>query len=245
MKKSRMLTVESMDVYRGSTHVLHEISLEINHGESVALIGANGAGKTTTLRTISGLLSLHNGSISYTPSIGEASLRLDEMKAEEIVAAGISHCPEGRGIFNDLSVLENLKIGAFLRKDIRQISRDVKQIEELFPVLAERRQQKAGLLSGGEQMMLAIGRALMSKPKLLMLDEPSLGLAPLVVRQIFELLCQMKEMGVTILLVEQNAFMALEFADRAYVIETGRVVMAGQSGELAEDDNVRKAYLGG
>ncbi|PID76001.1 MAG: ABC transporter ATP-binding protein [Deltaproteobacteria bacterium] len=240
-----MLAVESMDVYRGSTHVLHDISLEIKHGEAVALIGANGAGKTTTLKTISGLLAPRSGSINYVSVPGNKPLRLDRLKAENIVAAGISHCPEGRGVFSQLNVLENLKVGAFLRNNAVEIEQDLRQIEEFFPVLAERRQQKAGSLSGGEQMMLAIGRALMSRPKLLMLDEPSLGLAPLVVRQIFELLRQMNEAGVTILLVEQNAVMALEFSDRAYVIETGKIVMEGVSGELAQDDNVRKAYLGG
>ncbi|WP_272700608.1 ABC transporter ATP-binding protein [Desulfovibrio sp. Fe33] len=240
-----MLNIQSLDVYRGSTHVLHDISLQIGRGESVALIGANGAGKTSTLRTISGLLSPRGGTITYRPSPDADPLALHNMKTEDIVAAGVSHCPEGRGVFSQLSVLENLNIGAFLRNDNEGIKRDLDQILTLFPILAERRGQAAGSLSGGEQMMLAVGRALMSRPKLLMLDEPSLGLAPLIVEQIFKLLQEVNETGVTILLVEQNAVMALEFADRAYVIETGRVVMEGPSNELANDDNVRKAYLGG
>ncbi|MES9994596.1 ATP-binding cassette domain-containing protein [Desulfovibrio aminophilus] len=240
-----MLTIRHLDVFRGRTHVLRDVSLEIGRGEIVALIGANGAGKTTTLRTVSGLLPARNGEISFAPREGGEVLDLTRTPAEAIVAAGVCHCPEGRGVFSRLSVHENLLMGAYLRDDRQDIRRDMEQVCAMFPILAARRNQPAGNLSGGEQMMLAIGRALMGRPRLLILDEPSLGLAPLVVEAIFQHLARINREGVTILLVEQNAVVALELAHRAYVLENGRVVMSGESAALAGDDNIRKAYLGG
>lgn len=245
MTNKTMLDIQGIDVYRGNTHVLRDVSMSVEQGEIVALIGANGAGKTTTLRTISGLLRPSSGTLEYNPN-GEAEiLNLGSMQAENIVAAGLCHCPEGRGVFSRLTVRENLLMGAYLRDDNEGIRRDMQRVNDMFPILADRKTQLAGSLSGGEQMMLAVGRALMSNPKMLMLDEPSLGLAPLVVEAIFKLLADINKQGVTILLVEQNAVMALELSNRAYVLETGRVVMHGDSKELACDDNVRKAYLGG
>ncbi len=245
MNSSAMLQLDDINVLRGNTHVLHGISLEVGLGEIVALIGANGAGKTSTLRAISGLLQVRDGLIFYRPDSQEKPLELHRMAAEAIVARGLSHCPEGRGIFGGLSVIENLQIGAYLRDDKAAIQRDIERVHEMFPILAERARQTAGTLSGGEQMMLALGRSLMSNPKLLMLDEPSLGLAPMVVESIFEMLDTINQQGVTVLLVEQNAVMALELAHRAYVLENGRITMTGTGAELADDDNVRKAYLGG
>ena len=245
MNPDIMLQVDGVDVLRGNTHVLHEVSLNVGKGEIVALIGANGAGKTTTLRAVSGLLSPRTGKILYRPEKGDTPLSLHKMSAENIVATGLCHCPEGRGIFGGLTVLENLSLGAYLRDDTDGIREDLEHIHDMFPILSDRARQTAGTLSGGEQMMLALGRSLMSRPKLLMLDEPSLGLAPLVVESIFEMLEEINNQGVTVLLVEQNAVMALELAHRAYVIETGRVTMTGTGAELANDDNVRKAYLGG
>jgi branched-chain amino acid transport system ATP-binding protein len=240
-----MLQVDDVAVFRGNTHVLHGVSLEVGAGEIVALIGANGAGKTTTLRAISGLLPTRSGRILYRPEAGGETVRLDRMAAEAMVARGLCHCPEGRGIFGGLTVIENLRMGAYLRDDRQGIQEDLERIHDMFPILADRARQTAGTLSGGEQMMLALGRSLMSRPTLLMLDEPSLGLAPLVVESIFEMLEGINRQGVTVLLVEQNAVMALELAHRAYVIETGRVTMSGTGAALANDDNVRKAYLGG
>lgn len=240
-----MLTVEHIDVFRGKTHVLRDVSLSVEREEIVALIGANGAGKTSTLQTISGLLPVRKGRITFVPAIGSHTLELTRTPAEAIVAAGLCHCPEGRGVFARLSVYENLLMGAYLRRDKREIERDVDQVHAMFPILASRRNQSAGSLSGGEQMMLAIGRALMGRPKLLILDEPSLGLAPLVVETIFDLLARINREGTTILLVEQNAVLALELAHRVYVLENGRVVMCGQSTALIGDDTIRKAYLGG
>ncbi len=239
-----MLTIENIDVYRGKTHVLHNVHLHVGHGEIVALIGANGAGKTTTLKTISGFLSPLKGRIIYTPEKGEKSFYASSMEPEQIVAAGISHCPEGRGVFSQLSIKENLLIGAYLRSD-NEIEKDIQSIYEKFPILEERSNQAAGKLSGGEQMMLALGRSLMSRPKLLILDEPSLGLAPLIIETIFDMLKMINTQGVTILIVEQNAVMALELSHRAYVLETGRVVLFGRSSDLARNPQVRKAYLGG
>ncbi len=239
-----MLTVENIDVYRGRTHVLHQLNLNVSHGEIIALIGANGAGKTTTLRTISGLLRPVTGRILYTPEKGGKPIEISSIAPERIVKSGISQCPEGRGVFSQLSVRENLIIGAYLRSDNR-IEKDLQSIYQTFPILGERAGQAGGHLSGGEQMMLAIGRSLMSRPKLLILDEPSLGLAPLMIETIFDMLRKICEQGVTILLVEQNAVMALELSDRAYVLETGRVALFGQSNELARNPQVRKAYLGG
>lgn len=239
-----MLTLENIDVYRGKTHVLHQLNLNVGHGEIIALIGANGAGKTTTLRTISGLLRPVTGKILYAPEQGKNPIEITSTAPEKIVKSGISQCPEGRGIFSQLSVKENLLVGAYLRSD-SSIQKDLQSVYETFPILGERSAQAGGNLSGGEQMMLAIGRSLMSRPKLLILDEPSLGLAPLVMETIFDMIKKIREQGVTILIVEQNAVMALELSDRAYVLETGRVALFGQSDELARNPQVRKAYLGG
>jgi branched-chain amino acid transport system ATP-binding protein len=212
--------------------------MHVETGEVVTLIGANGAGKTTTLRTITGLLEPREGKISFEGEdiSGRATHRL--------VAKGISMSPEGRGVFANLSVRENLQMGAYLKKDKRAIAAEMERVFEMFPRLKERESQKAGTLSGGEQQMLAIGRALMSQPRLLLLDEPSLGLAPLVVHTIFEAIDEIKSKGTTILLVEQNAHAALKHSDRAYVLETGRIVMEGPSAELAADPRIKEAYLG-
>jgi len=239
-----MLEVRDSHAYIGQTYVLKGVSLEVRHGEIVALIGANGAGKTTTLSTISGLTRSRRGKILFRTDPDGTQRDITRVPAEEIVGMGISHCPEGRQVFSDLSVWENLLIGAYLRKDRQAIQSDLRWVCELFPILEERRPQSAGSLSGGEQMMLAIGRALMSRPRLLLLDEPSLGLAPILVEVIFEMLEQINAQGTTILLVEQNARMALELAQRAYVMETGRVTLSGTGRELAENEEVRKAYLG-
>ena len=239
-----MLEVRDSHAYIGQTYVLKGVSLEVRHREIVALIGANGAGKTTTLSAISGLIRTRRGSILFRPDPDATQRDITKVPAEEIVSMGISHCPEGRQIFSDLNVWENLLIGAYLRKDKQAIQSDLRWVCELFPVLGDRRRQSAGSLSGGEQMMLAIGRALMSRPRLLLLDEPSLGLAPLLVEVIFEMLKQINAQGTTILLVEQNARMALELAQRAYVMETGRVTLSGTGKDLAENEAVRKAYLG-
>jgi branched-chain amino acid transport system ATP-binding protein len=239
-----MLQIENLEVYRGRTYVLKGVSLEVGRGEIVALIGANGAGKTTTLKTISGLIRPQSGRIAYRPETAR-ELALDRVPAEEIVRRGISHCPEGRGVFAGLTVKENLMVGAYLRRDKPGIREDLEMVCALFPILKERATQAAGSLSGGEQAMLAIGRALMARPLLLILDEPSLGLAPLIVARIFGLLAEINARGVTILLVEQNAVMALDLSHRAYVLETGRVILSGPSPEIACDEAVRRAYLGG
>ncbi len=239
-----MLEVRDSHAYIGQTYVLKGVSLEVRHGEIVALIGANGAGKTTTLSTISGLTRSRRGKILFRPDPDATQRDITRVPAEEIVSMGISHCPEGRQVFSDLNVWENLLIGAYLRKDKQAIQSDLQWVCELFPILGDRRRQSAGSLSGGEQMMLVIGRALMSRPRLLLLDEPSLGLAPILVEVIFEMLEQINAQGTTILLVEQNARMALELAQRAYVMETGRVTLSGTGRELAENEEVRKAYLG-
>jgi len=233
-----MLEVEKINVFYGSIHALHDVSLTVSEGELVAILGANGAGKTTTLQAISGLLRPRSGHIRFDGrDITGAPTHL-------IVAAGIGHVPEGRQIFGRLSVAENLRLGAYQRRD-GEIEQDREWIFSLFPVLKERQGQVAGTLSGGEQQMLAIGRALMSRPRLLLLDEPSLGLAPLVTEMIFDVIKKLQTKGITILLVEQNAYQALELADRAYVLETGRVKLAGPSAELMEDPEIKKAYLGG
>ncbi len=239
-----MLSVENIDVYRGKTHVLHQVDIHVKHGEIIALIGANGAGKTTTLRTISGLLNPARGRILYAPGKGKRQTEISSLPPEQIVSIGVSHCPEGRGVFSQLSVKENLLVGAYLRKD-NKIEQDIQSIYEMFPILEERSTQAAGNLSGGEQMMLALGRSLMSRPKLLILDEPSLGLAPLVIETIFNKLKKINTEGVTILIVEQNAIMALELSHRAYVLETGHVTLSGRSTDLALNPQVQKAYLGG
>ncbi|AGE23546.1 branched-chain amino acid ABC transporter ATP-binding protein [Geobacillus sp. GHH01] len=234
-----MLKVDGIDVFYGNIHALKGVSLEVNKGEIVTLIGANGAGKTTLLKTISGLLRPKNGDIVYEGAsiAGKA--------AQTIVKQGISHVPEGRRVFANMTVEENLELGAFLRKDKDGIQQDFAKVFQLFPRLEERRKQLAGTLSGGEQQMLAIGRALMARPKLLLLDEPSMGLAPLLVKTIFRIIQEINESGTTILLVEQNAHMALSIAHRAYVLESGRVVLSGTASELQASEQVKQAYLGG
>jgi branched-chain amino acid transport system ATP-binding protein len=234
-----LLQVDSVQTYYGHVHALKGISLNIEAGKIVTLIGANGAGKTTTLRAISGLLRPREGSITFD---GE---RIDHMPPHKIVLAGLTHAPEGRQVFATLTVEENLNMGAYsLGRDSEAIEENRRRVYDLFPRLAERRNQLGGTLSGGEQQMLAIGRALMARPKLLMLDEPSLGLAPMLVKAIFETIQQINQQGVTILLVEQNARAALRLADSGYVLETGRIVLEGPSGDLLKDERVRKAYLG-
>jgi branched-chain amino acid transport system ATP-binding protein len=235
---SAMLTLEDVSVNYGAIEALTGISMHVEAGEVVTLIGANGAGKTTTLRTITGLLQPRNGKITFE---GED---ISGRPTHKLVAKGISMSPEGRGVFANLSVTENLRMGAYLKKDKRAIAAEMERAFQMFPRLKERESQKAGTLSGGEQQMLAIGRALMSQPRLLLLDEPSLGLAPLVVHTIFEAIDEIKSKGTTILLVEQNAHAALKHSDRAYVLETGRIVMEGPSQELAADPRIKEAYLG-
>lgn len=234
-----MLKIDNIDVYYGAIHALKSISLEVKEGEIVTLIGANGAGKSTTLRTISGLLKPKTGSITF---LGQD---IAGVRAHEIVKKGISQVPEGRRVFAEMTVMENLDLGAFVRKDKAGIQQDLKHVFELFPRLEERKNQSAGTLSGGEQQMLAMGRALMSRPKLLLLDEPSMGLAPLLIKEIFNIIVDINKSGTTVLLVEQNANMALSIANRAYVLETGRITLSGSAKELAASEDVRKAYLGG
>lgn len=234
-----MLKVDGINVFYGNIQALKEVSLEINEGEIVTLIGANGAGKSTLLKTISGLLKPKQGKINFQ---GE---EIAGKAAQSIVKMGISHVPEGRRVFSNMSVEENLELGAYLRKDKAGIKEDFDKIYDLFPRLLERKKQQAGTLSGGEQQMLAMGRALMARPRLLILDEPSMGLAPLLVKTIFRIITEINEAGTTILLVEQNAHMALSIANRAYVIETGRVVLSGTAAELNESEQVKMAYLGG
>ena len=233
-----MLKIENLHVNYGGIQALRGISLEVPDGKIVTLIGANGAGKSTTLRTISGLVKAASGSISWN---GEELLG---KPIDKIVTSGIAMSPEGRRVFPDMTVLENLKIGAYLRKDKAEIEKDIQWVYSLFPRLEERHWQLAGTLSGGEQQMLAVGRALMSRPKLMMLDEPSLGLAPLVVQDIFSIIREINRQGVTVLLVEQNANMALKIADQAYVLETGNITMSGTGAELLVNEKVREAYLG-
>ena len=234
-----MLALDGVTLRRGRTRVLDAVSLAVGEGELVALIGANGAGKTTVLRTISGLLAPEGGTITFR---GQAIQGADP---DAIVRLGLAHCPEERKIWPQLTVLEHLELGAFVRSDAREIRGDVERVCATFPVLGERRRQLAGTLSGGEQQMLAIGRALMSRPVLLMFDEPSLGLAPLMVEAIGAMIGRIREQGTTVLLVEQNATLALRLADRAYVLETGRVTLSGPASELAESPEVKRAYLGG
>jgi len=234
-----LLEVENLSVYYDSIQALKGISLQVDSGELVTIVGSNGAGKTTTLLTISGILRPRRGTVCFQ---GQDITRL---APHEIVRRGISHCPEGRQIFTGLTVLENLLMGAYHRQDRDQVARDLVWVQDLFPVLAARRRQLAGTLSGGEQQMLAIARALMSRPKVLLLDEPSLGLAPMLVDTIFEVIQQLRAQGVTILLVEQNAYQALRIADRAYVLETGVIKLSGPVQELARNEEVKKAYLGG
>ena len=234
-----MLKIDDINVYYGAIHALKGISLEVDEGEIVTLIGANGAGKSSTLRTISGLLKPKTGAIEFQGQ------NIAGVPAHEIVKRGISQVPEGRRIFAEMTVMENLDLGAFTRKDKDGIAADLRHVFELFPRLEERRDQVAGTLSGGEQQMLAMGRALMSRPKLLLLDEPSMGLAPLLIREIFNIIVDINKSGTTVLLVEQNANMALSIASRAYVLETGRITLSGSAAELAASEEVKKAYLGG
>ncbi|MBO6107479.1 MAG: ABC transporter ATP-binding protein [Stomatobaculum sp.] len=233
-----MLKIENLFVNYGGINALRGISLEVQDGEIVTLIGANGAGKSTTLRTITGLVKAASGSVIWN---GE---ELIGKSIDTIFKSGIAMVPEGRRVFSDLTVLENLQIGAYLRKDREEIDKDIEWVYSLFPRLKERYWQYAGTLSGGEQQMLAVGRALMSRPKLMMMDEPSLGLAPLVVQDIFSIIKEINKQGVTILLIEQNANMALRIADRGYVLETGQISMTGTGLELLNDESVKAAYLG-
>lgn len=234
-----MLQVKEIDVYYGAIHALKKLSLEVEQGKIVTLIGANGAGKTTTLKTISGLLRPVNGTVTYKGT------DLTKVRPEKIVGLGISQVPEGRRVFAPMSVRENLEMGAYLRKDKKEIQRDMEAVFERFPRLKERRKQLAGTLSGGEQQMLAIGRALMARPELMLMDEPSMGLAPLLVKEIFEIIKDINSRGTTILLVEQNAHMALSIAHKAYVVETGEIVLEGSPEQLMKSEEVKKAYLGG
>lgn len=235
-----LLKVENLNVYYGSIHAIKNLSLHVDEGEIVTMIGANGAGKTTTMHTISGLLKSRSGSITYNGNL------ISRMDAYKIVTLGLAQCPEGRRVFSGLTVHENLELGAYSRKDGRAaVQQDFDMVFDLLPRLKERQNQLAGTLSGGEQQMLAMGRALMSKPKMLLLDEPSMGLSPLLVKEIFRTIRRVNESGVTVLLVEQNAKMALNIANRGYVIETGNITMEGKASDLADDPKVKQAYLGG
>lgn len=234
-----MLQVKDLSVHYGVIQALRQVSLEVNEGEIVALIGANGAGKTTLLHAISGLVKKSEGELIF---LGNS---LNKANARTIVSNGITQVPEGRRIFPDMSVQENLLMGAYLRKDKKGIEEDMQKVYERFPRLNERKKQLAGTLSGGEQQMLAMGRALMAKPKLLLLDEPSMGLSPLLVKEIFSIIKEINQQGTTVLLVEQNARMALQIAHRAYVMETGKIVLSGTGEQLSASDEIKKAYLGG
>ena len=234
-----MLKVEDINVFYGKIHAIHDLSFHVKEGEIVTLIGANGAGKTTILKTISGIL---------TPSSGIVKFRDENMAsipAHQIIDMGMAHVPEGRRVFSKMSVLENLEMGAFIRKDQREIKEDLEMVFSRFPRLKERMKQAAGTLSGGEQQMLAMGRALMSRPKIILMDEPSMGLAPILVDEIFKIIRDVNDAGTTVLLVEQNANKALKIADRGYVLETGSIIAEGKASDLLEDQAVKEAYLGG
>lgn len=231
-----MLSVKDLNVCYGAIHAIHDVSLEVHDGEIVSLIGANGAGKTTILHTITGLKKAKSGSVTYNDA---DLLKTDPSK---IITLGVAHVPEGRHIFPGMTVEENLEMGAYIRKD--DLSASIKEVYERFPRLKERRRQLAGTLSGGEQQMLAVGRALMSRPSILLMDEPSMGLSPLLVKEIFKIIQKVHKQGMTVLLVEQNAKMALSISDRAYVLETGRISMSGAASDLLNDEKVKKAYLG-
>ena len=233
-----MLEVKDLEVYYGMIQAIKGISFEVNQGEVIALIGANGAGKTTTLHTITGLLSPKKGSVLFEGQ------DITKVPAHKIVSMGMAHVPEGRRVFSQLSVYENLKLGAYTRKDKSNIDKELQSIYERFPRLAERKNQLAGTLSGGEQQMPAMGRALMSKPSIVLMDEPSMGLSPILVNEIFDIIESISKSGTTVLLVEQNAKKALSIADRAYVLETGKVVLEGDAKDLLENDSIKKAYLG-
>jgi len=234
-----MLEIKNLNVHYGVIHALKDVSLNVNQGEIVTLLGANGAGKTTTLRAISGLNKVTGGEIIFKGS------DITNLSASKRVEMKISQVPEGRRIFPAMTVLENLELGAYLRRDKANIKKDMDYVYEIFPILGQRNKQTAGTLSGGEQQMLAMGRALMSRPEILLMDEPSMGLAPLLVKEIFNIIVNINKDGTTILLVEQNAKIALSIAHRAYVIETGSIVMSGTGEELAKSDEIQKAYLGG
>jgi branched-chain amino acid transport system ATP-binding protein len=237
-----LLKIDNLHVHYGAIHALKGISLEIAAGEIVTLIGSNGAGKSTLLRTLSGVLKPSEGEISYASEVGE--LKLHKLPSHKIVASGIAQVPEGRQIFANLTVKENLELGAYARKDKVNLKEESDAIFNLFPRLKERLRQNAGTLSGGEQQMLAIGRALMSKPKLLLLDEPSLGIAPALIQQIFQTLKEINQAGVTLLLVEQDAYLALETSHRGYVLDTGKITLAGSAKELLKNPDIQHAYLG-
>lgn len=233
-----MLEVNELQVFYGMIQALKGISFHVNEGEVIALIGANGAGKTTTLQTVTGLIPAKSGSIVFTGK------DITKVPAHKIVGMGIAHVPEGRRVFSDLSVYDNLKMGAYTRKDKDEIARSLENVYKRFPRLEERKNQRAGTLSGGEQQMLAMGRALMSRPKLIVMDEPSMGLSPIFVNEIFDIIREVSESGTTVLLVEQNAKKALSIADRAYVLETGTITLEGEADKLLHDESVQKAYLG-
>ena len=233
-----MLEVKDLAVYYGMIHAIKGVSFEVNKGEIIALIGANGAGKTTILHTITGLLSPKRGSIQFEGK------ELTKIPAHKIVSLGMAHVPEGRRVFAELSVYQNLKLGAYTRSDKNEIEETMETVYQRFPRLRERKNQMAGTLSGGEQQMLAMGRALMSHPQIILMDEPSMGLSPILVNEIFDIIRSVNEAGTTVLLVEQNAKKALEIADRAYVLETGRIVTSGPADALMNDDSIKKAYLG-
>lgn len=233
-----MLTIKDLQVYYGVINAVKGISFEVNQGEIIALIGANGAGKTTILHTITGLIQARSGSIEFNGT------ELTKTPAHKIVSLGMAHVPEGRRIFQQLTVYDNLKMGAYTRKDKKEIADTLEKVYERFPRLKERKTQIAGTLSGGEQQMLAMGRALMSHPSIILMDEPSMGLSPLYVSEIFDIIREINKSGTTVLLVEQNAKKALSIADRAYVLETGKIVLSGDAHELMNNDSVKKAYLG-
>ena len=233
-----MLEVRDLQVYYGMIHAIKGISFDVNQGEVIALIGANGAGKTTTLHTITGLLAPKSGSVLFEGK------DITKVPAHKIVSMGMAHVPEGRRVFAELSVYENLKMGAYTRKDKKEIEESLANVYKRFPRLEERKNQMAGTLSGGEQQMLAMGRALMSKPKIILMDEPSMGLSPIFVNEIFDIIQQVSKTGTTVLLVEQNAKKALSIADRAYVLETGKIVLTGDAKELMDNESIKKAYLG-
>lgn len=233
-----MLEVKGLQVYYGMIQALKDVSFEVNQGEVIALIGANGAGKTTTLHTVTGLLPAKAGSIMFE------GVDITKVPAHKIVEMGIAHVPEGRRVFAQLSVYENLIMGAYTRKDKKEIAENLEKVYQRFPRLKERKNQRAGTLSGGEQQMLAMGRALMSNPKMIVMDEPSMGLSPIFVNEIFDIIEKVSASGTTVLLVEQNAKKALSIADRAYVLETGKIVLSGDAKELMNDDSIKKAYLG-
>lgn len=233
-----MLEVKDLEVYYGMIQAIKGVSFEVNQGEIIALIGANGAGKTTILHTVTGLLAPKKGSVLFEGK------DITKIPAHKIVSLGMAHVPEGRRVFADLSVYENLKMGAYTRKDKEEIEKSLDRVYERFPRLKERKNQLAGTLSGGEQQMLAMGRALMSQPKIILMDEPSMGLSPILVNEIFDIIQEVSKSGTTVLLVEQNAKKALSIADRAYVLETGKIVLDGKAEALLNDDSIKKAYLG-